>query len=115
MTGWFPASYVKLLESKDTKGDDAPAPAVGEEAVAAPAVEEEAVTAPATETGGEMYRALYAYAGQNDDELAFEAGDVIAMINKEEPDWWKGRIGEREGVFPSNYVEPADAAESELQ
>ncbi|KAK3708434.1 hypothetical protein LTR37_011530 [Vermiconidia calcicola] len=40
-------------------------------------------------------------------DLAFKKGDVITIVKKTESanDWWTGRIGEREGIFPSNYVE----------
>lgn len=51
------------------------------------------------------YRALFTYAGQHDDELAFNAGDVITLLSKDEEAWWKGELDGRVGVFPSNYVE----------
>jgi hypothetical protein len=52
-----------------------------------------------------QFKALFSYAGQNEDELAFNAGDVISLISKDEEAWWKGEIDGRTGVFPSNYVE----------
>ena len=51
------------------------------------------------------FKALYSYAGQHDDELAFNVGDIITLISKEEEAWWKGELDGRQGVFPSNYVE----------
>ena len=40
-------------------------------------------------------------------DLGFKKGEVITIVKKTESDadWWTGRIGEREGIFPSNYVE----------
>lgn len=40
-------------------------------------------------------------------DLGFKKGDVITIIKKtdKESDWWTGRIGSKEGIFPSNYVE----------
>ncbi|PNS15058.1 SH3 domain-containing protein [Sphaceloma murrayae] len=40
-------------------------------------------------------------------DLGFKKGEVITIVKKteSESDWWTGRIGDREGVFPSNYVE----------
>ncbi|KAF4554336.1 Las17-binding protein actin regulator-like protein 1 [Elsinoe fawcettii] len=40
-------------------------------------------------------------------DLGFKKGEVITIVKKTDnaSDWWTGRIGEREGVFPSNYVE----------
>ncbi|KAF2847530.1 DUF500-domain-containing protein [Plenodomus tracheiphilus IPT5] len=40
-------------------------------------------------------------------DLAFKKGDVITILKRtdNETDWWTGRVGDREGIFPSNYVE----------
>jgi lipid-binding SYLF domain-containing protein len=40
-------------------------------------------------------------------DLGFKKGDVITIVKRteNEADWWMGRIGDREGIFPSNYVE----------
>ncbi|WPG98313.1 DUF500-domain-containing protein [Acrodontium crateriforme] len=40
-------------------------------------------------------------------DLGFKKGDVITIVKRteNESDWWTGRIGDREGIFPSNYVE----------
>ena len=93
--GWFPASYVKLMGGGGAGGSDKP------EKAAAPAAEAAATSEPQKP----LFRALYSYAGQHDDELAFNAGDVITLISKDEEAWWKGEIDGRQGVFPSNYVE----------
>lgn len=47
---------------------------------------------------------MYDYVAQNDDELAFQKGQVINVLNKDDCDWWKGELNGREGLFPSNYV-----------
>ncbi|CAO2658375.1 Nn.00g060980.m01.CDS01 [Neocucurbitaria sp. VM-36] len=40
-------------------------------------------------------------------DLGFKKGEVITIIKRtdNETDWWTGRVGDREGIFPSNYVE----------
>ena len=40
-------------------------------------------------------------------DLGFKKGDVITIVKRteSETDWWTGRVGSREGIFPSNYVE----------
>jgi len=40
-------------------------------------------------------------------DLGFKKGDIITIVNRtdNEADWWTGRIGTNEGIFPSNYVE----------
>ncbi|KAG8518546.1 Intersectin-1 [Galemys pyrenaicus] len=47
---------------------------------------------------------MYDYTAQNDDELAFSKGQLINVLNKEDPDWWKGEANGQVGLFPSNYV-----------
>ncbi len=40
-------------------------------------------------------------------DLGFKKGDIITIVKRTESenDWWTGRIGGKEGIFPSNYVE----------
>lgn len=84
--GWFPANYVKLLSPGTSKitPTEPPKPA------ASPAV---------CQVIG-----MYDYTAQNDDELAFSKGQLITVLSREDPDWWKGEAGGRVGLFPSNYV-----------
>lgn len=59
------------------------------------------------EEGGEVYAtALYDYAGENEDDLSFSAGETIQVLDQTDPSgWWKGYLDGREGFFPSNFVE----------
>jgi hypothetical protein len=50
--------------------------------------------------------AIYPYTAQNRDELTFVKDDVIRIISKDEPDWWRGELGSTTGLFPVNYVQP---------
>jgi hypothetical protein len=52
-----------------------------------------------------LVRALYNYVGQEEDELTIQAGDVIGLVNGDNPDWWEGELNGKIGVFPANYVE----------
>merc|ERR1719483_1261912 len=99
--GWFPASYVKLLA-----GDGGAAAANGNGSAGSDE-QKEAAPAEASAAGGEKFTALFQYTAQYEDELSFEAGDVILVTAKEEEAWWRGEVGGKSGVFPSNYVEPA--------
>uniref|UniRef100_A0A8C9MMB1 Intersectin-1 n=1 Tax=Serinus canaria TaxID=9135 RepID=A0A8C9MMB1_SERCA len=77
--GWFPANYVKLLSPGTSKSTptELPRPAV---------------------------IGMYDYSAQNDDELAFSKGQIITVLSREDPDWWKGEVNGHVGLFPSNYV-----------
>uniref|UniRef100_A0A672G3B7 Intersectin 2b n=1 Tax=Salarias fasciatus TaxID=181472 RepID=A0A672G3B7_SALFA len=80
--GWFPKTYVTLLG------------------------EEEAETGP--DSKPVKYVALYTYESPEVGDLTFTEGDVI-LVSKRDGEWWNGSIGDRTGVFPSNYVKPKEA------
>ena len=49
-------------------------------------------------------RALHSFEPTEPNELAFEKGDVIKVVNREYKDWWRGQLRGRTGIFPVNYV-----------
>lgn len=53
----------------------------------------------------EAYIAVYPYQSAEVGDLSFEQGERMTVIKKE-GDWWTGVIGDRVGIFPSNYVQP---------
>uniref|UniRef100_A0A4W5N7X1 Intersectin-1 n=1 Tax=Hucho hucho TaxID=62062 RepID=A0A4W5N7X1_9TELE len=86
--GWFPANYVKLLSpsiSKTTPTEPTPPKLPMPTAVC-------------------QVIGMYDYMAQNDDELPFGKGQIINVLSREDPDWWKGELNGSVGLFPSNYV-----------
>ncbi len=54
----------------------------------------------------EFCRALYDFQGQGPQELTFKKGDLVAVLQKVNNEWWRGRLQNAQiGLFPSNYVE----------
>ncbi|KAL3437864.1 hypothetical protein BDV09DRAFT_137912 [Aspergillus tetrazonus] len=53
--------------------------------------------------------ALYTFDADQDGDLGFKKGEIITIIKRTEKkeDWWTGRIGDRVGIFPANYVDAA--------
>ncbi|CAG4980589.1 unnamed protein product [Parnassius apollo] len=90
--GWFPASYVKVLQSTGrASGRTTP-------------VLSKMDTVP-SETVIDKVIALYPYTAQNADELSFEKDDIIAVTDRsQDPAWWQGELRGMTGLFPSNYV-----------
>ncbi|ETE67855.1 Intersectin-2, partial [Ophiophagus hannah] len=93
--GWFPKSYVKILPGNECQR-----------------AEPEAVYAvinknPSTSTGASEYVALYPYSSSEPGDLTFTEGEEI-VVSQKDGEWWTGRIGNRSGIFPSNYVKPKD-------
>lgn len=48
---------------------------------------------------------MYNYDAQQDDELTFEEGDTLYILDMSNKDWWKAKCGGKTGLIPSNYVE----------
>lgn len=47
----------------------------------------------------------YMFVGSKSEELSFDKGEIISLIERINKDWYKGKIGNSIGLFPSNYVE----------
>ena len=70
-----------------------------------------------------IYRAIYDYVPQGDNEIAITEGDMLMVLEKSTIDaWWKakkkGRDGddeEPEGLIPNNYIEEVCCASSTAQ
>ena len=90
--GWFPEAYAEPLSSS---GTSEPAPAASE-------------AKPDTKPESGMYVAVFPYQSEEPGDLVFETGEQIE-VTKKESEWWTGKIGDRVGVFPYNYVEPVGA------
>eukprot|EP00516_Mucochytrium_quahogii_P004005 CAMPEP_0203761020 /NCGR_PEP_ID=MMETSP0098-20131031/14192_1 /ASSEMBLY_ACC=CAM_ASM_000208 /TAXON_ID=96639 /ORGANISM=" , Strain NY0313808BC1" /LENGTH=949 /DNA_ID=CAMNT_0050654823 /DNA_START=76 /DNA_END=2925 /DNA_ORIENTATION=- len=54
---------------------------------------------------GDMYVAAYDFKSTRDGDLELAKGEHVEVLDKSDGSWWTGRIGTREGMFPSNYVE----------
>ncbi|XP_072321594.1 intersectin-2b isoform X2 [Eucyclogobius newberryi] len=77
--GWFPAANVKILGSNSGKSTPALQPVC-------------------------QVIAIYDYTAANGDELSFSKSQLINVLDKNDPDWWKGEINGATGLFPTNYV-----------
>ncbi|KAK2817419.1 hypothetical protein Q5P01_025610 [Channa striata] len=51
-------------------------------------------------------RALYTFRAEEADELGFNAGDVIKVLECSDEAWWKGQLRGKTGLFPTNYTIP---------
>lgn len=62
-------------------------------------------------------QALFDYEAEDEEELTFSTGDLIAVVDTGDGDWWHGELWDTEtnsciasGTVPSNYVEEVDVA-----
>ncbi|ORX49130.1 BAR-domain-containing protein [Hesseltinella vesiculosa] len=60
-------------------------------------------------TRRQQQKAVYDFQGESSDELSFQVGDVITVIDTVDDGWWLGEVdhlgAKRRGIFPVNYTE----------
>lgn len=112
-TGWFPKSYVKPLDTSRRKSETpepVKPPAFKRKSESQEFPSQASRSQEKSNLGGgdgEWYVAVYAFTASEPGDLGFEAGDRILVTQKNE-DWWTGRVGDIEGVFPANYVQKGE-------
>ena len=54
----------------------------------------------------QLGQALYNFKGEMKCDLEFRKGQVITILTRTEQqfDWWEGKIDDRVGIFPANYI-----------
>ncbi|XP_037620905.1 GRB2-related adapter protein 2b isoform X2 [Sebastes umbrosus] len=61
---------------------------------------------PTPEPRTRQVRALYCFNAEETDELQFNAGDVITVLENSDEAWWRGQLRGKTGLFPSNFTKP---------
>uniref|UniRef100_A0A663E471 SH3 and cysteine rich domain 2 n=1 Tax=Aquila chrysaetos chrysaetos TaxID=223781 RepID=A0A663E471_AQUCH len=74
----------------------------------------QAARGPARRDGAPMfsYVALYKFVPQEHQDLALQPGDRVTLVDDSNEDWWKGKVGDRLGFFPANFVQRVRPGES---
>jgi hypothetical protein len=47
---------------------------------------------------------MFVFSPENPDELPFQKGDIISVLEKNDDGWWRGELNGKTGMFPSNYT-----------
>ncbi|XP_036168567.1 SH3 domain-containing protein 19 isoform X6 [Myotis myotis] len=58
---------------------------------------------------GEWCEALHSFTAETSDDLPFRRGERILILQRLDSDWYKGRLRDREGIFPAVFVRPCPA------
>ncbi|KAM5157248.1 SH3 and cysteine-rich domain-containing protein [Mantella aurantiaca] len=69
-------------------------------------------TVPLFKESVDVFVALYRFIPQESEDLAMRPGDKITILDDSNEDWWKGRIEDRIGYFPANFVQKVQTNES---
>ena len=102
--GWFPNNYVDSVDTKDS----ALPPEYADPSDILPGI---------NRNGGGFHQVickvqtLYPFSPQSNEELSFEKGVLLEIIEKprNDPDWWKARTPQGEiGLVPRNYVQEVE-------
>uniref|UniRef100_A0A3B4YQE0 SH3 and cysteine rich domain 3 n=1 Tax=Seriola lalandi dorsalis TaxID=1841481 RepID=A0A3B4YQE0_SERLL len=57
------------------------------------------------------YLALYRFKAIEKDDLDFHPGDRITVLDDSNEEWWRGKMGDKTGYFPTNYLIKVRASE----
>ena len=103
LQGWFPSNYVELQQPNAINKND---------------MNPQYMTAAGLERASqeEIVSALYDFTGSNGEELSFEKGDKLVIVDKplEDPEWWKARNSRGEvGLVPRNYVQTVEECDND--
>lgn len=94
--GWFPFNYVEEVGTAGPSSTAAPDKAVREKRFVCGVI------------------ALYSFNSGNPEELTFQKGDLLDIVDQpaDDPDWWEARKANgTTGLIPRNYVEIVHDAE----
>ncbi|XP_068092631.1 SH3 and cysteine-rich domain-containing protein [Hyperolius riggenbachi] len=69
------------------------------------------LTVPVFKDSVDAFVALYKFVPQENEDLAMRPGDKISILDDSNEDWWKGRIEDRIGYFPANFVQKVQTTE----
>ncbi|NXV86029.1 SH319 protein, partial [Calonectris borealis] len=53
----------------------------------------------------EWCEALHDFTAETKDDLSFKKGDYIQILEQVDPEWYRGRLNEKEGIFPAVFVQ----------
>uniref|UniRef100_A0A8C9DS83 SH3 domain-containing protein 19 n=1 Tax=Prolemur simus TaxID=1328070 RepID=A0A8C9DS83_PROSS len=104
-TGIFPLNFVELVE-------DCPTPAATVLSSKVPLKtkkEDSGSNSQVNSLSGEWCEALHSFTAETSDDLSFKRGDRILILERLDSDWCRGRMQDREGIFPAVFVRPCPA------
>lgn len=53
----------------------------------------------------EWCEALHDFTAETKDDLSFRKGDYIQILEQVDSEWYRGRLNDKEGIFPAVFVQ----------
>ncbi|XP_045321818.1 SH3 domain-containing protein 19 isoform X4 [Leopardus geoffroyi] len=103
--GIFPLNFVELMEDHPISGANISSTKTPPKAKK----EDSGADSQDNSLSGEWCEALHSFTAETSEDLAFRRGDRILILEHVDSDWYKGRLHDREGIFPAVFVRPCQA------
>nr|XP_013807016.1 PREDICTED: SH3 domain-containing protein 19 [Apteryx mantelli mantelli] len=99
-SGIFPLNFVEVIEDLPETGIGASLKNKVEVSSSLPQNNRHSV---------EWCEALHDFTAETKDDLSFKKGDCIQILEQVDSEWYKGRLNEKEGIFPAVFVQTCSA------
>lgn len=104
-TGIFPLNFVELIEDRPTSGTNV----LSTKVPLKTKKDDSGADNQDNSIPGEWCEALHSFTAETSDDLSFKKGEQILILERLDSDWCKGRLRDREGIFPAVFVRPCPA------
>ncbi|XP_009892064.1 PREDICTED: SH3 domain-containing protein 19 [Charadrius vociferus] len=99
-SGIFPLNFVEIIEDL---------PGTGTGAALQNKVEVSSSLPQSNRHSVEWCEALHDFTAETKDDLSFKKGDYIQILEQVDLEWYRGRLNEKEGIFPAVFVQTCSA------
>ncbi|KAM9258741.1 SH3 domain-containing protein 19 [Cariama cristata] len=99
-SGIFPLNFVEVIEDL---------PGTGTGAALNNKVEVSSSLPQNNRRSVEWCEALHDFTAETKDDLSFKKGDYIQILEQVDSEWYRGRLNEKEGIFPAVFVQICSA------
>ncbi|XP_037591453.1 SH3 domain-containing protein 19 [Cebus imitator] len=103
--GIFPLNFVEPVEDYPTSGANVLSTKVPPKTKK----EDSGSNSQVNSLSAEWCEALHSFTAETSDDLSFKRGDRIQILERVDSDWCRGRLQDREGIFPTVFVRPCPA------
>ncbi|XP_006870941.1 PREDICTED: SH3 domain-containing protein 19-like isoform X2 [Chrysochloris asiatica] len=104
-TGIFPLNFVEFVEDHPTSSSNVLSSTVPQKTKN----EDSRSNSQDNSHSGEWCEALHSFTAETSEDLSFKRGDRILILERLDSDWYKGRLHDKEGIFPAVFVRPCPA------